>query len=329
MTARSPIAPPTLRPLPRLASRLVPLLALGSACAMDLPISERIADVRPLAVRVEVLDPFAMPDAAVRTEALPIETILVRPLFVDEVEPFTPERIEAEIEPLWLACPLQPIQGIFACLSNHLPLTLDAIEECPPVDLGALDPGSGELPAMPAPCRITGGTPSEPTMQVPLDFNFFLGGDLAGLDRVQRLGNRADLVDLDQDGIRRLHVDALLEAYRIGDEEVVADDLHLLAERLGQLDVTFPVALVETVFDRDDRVLLAPVAVHLDHVVVAEQLVRVRLPELVTLAVAFVEELGGSAVERDADRHGLAVPDLKSGEPLQAMRRPVPEVERP
>ena len=189
MTARSPIAPPTLRPLPRLASRLVPLLALGSACAMDLPISERIADVRPLAVRVEVLDPFAMPDAAVRTEALPIETILVRPLFVDEVEPFTPERIEAEIEPLWLACPLQPIQGIFACLSNHLPLTLDAIEECPPVDLGALDPGSGELPAMPAPCRITGGTPSEPTMQVPLDFNFFLGGDL----EITMIGHRPEV----------------------------------------------------------------------------------------------------------------------------------------
>jgi hypothetical protein len=83
---------------------------------------------------------------------------------------------------VWLACPLQPVQGIFACLSAQLPLQLDAIEECPPVDLSALDPSSGSLPAMPAPCRIrtdsATSTPAEPSMQVPIDFNFFLGGDL-------------------------------------------------------------------------------------------------------------------------------------------------------
>lgn len=154
------------------------MLLLGSACAMDLPISERIVDTRPLAVRVEVLDPFAMEGDAPRAEALPVESIRMIPLLVDEQGPLTPEVIEAEIEPVWLACPLQPIQGIFACLSDRLPLTLDEIEECPPVDFSALDPESDELPAMPAPCRITGGTPAEPSMQVPLDFNFFLGGDL-------------------------------------------------------------------------------------------------------------------------------------------------------
>lgn len=165
---------------PRLRSLLTALaLPLGlSACAMDLPISERIAGIRPLALRVEVIDPLASPDDAVRTEALPIESIRVLPFIVDEQDPLTPERIEGELEPVWLACPLQPAQGIFACLAGKLPLTLDAIEECPPVDFSALDPSSGELPAMPAPCRITGGTPAEPSMQVPIDFNFFLGGDL-------------------------------------------------------------------------------------------------------------------------------------------------------
>src|SRR5690606_37777733 len=57
------------------ASAMLLLLGFGSACALDLPISERIANVRPLAMRVEVLDPLAPPDAAVRAEALPIETI--------------------------------------------------------------------------------------------------------------------------------------------------------------------------------------------------------------------------------------------------------------
>jgi hypothetical protein len=149
---------------------------------MDLPISERIANVRPLAMRVEAVDPLADPTAAVRTEVLPIETLRAVPFIVDDGEPFTPERIEAELEPLWLACPLQPIQGIFACLSAQLPLQLDEVEACPPVDFSALDPSSMELPAMPAPCLIPteGGasTPSSPSMQVPLDFNFFLGGDL-------------------------------------------------------------------------------------------------------------------------------------------------------
>lgn len=164
---------------------LVPSLA---ACAMDLPISERIINERPLAMRVEAVDPLADPAAPVRAEVLPVETLRVVPFIVDDTDPLTPERIEAELEPVWLACPLQPIQGIFACLSAQLPLELDAIEQCPPVDFSALDPSAMELPAMPAPCRIptepsdgagsATSSPASPSMQVPIDFNFFLGGDL-------------------------------------------------------------------------------------------------------------------------------------------------------
>jgi hypothetical protein len=155
-------------------------LSLG-ACASDLPISERIAGVRPLAMRVEargVLIPEPA-DAAVRTEALPLlDQIEMIPFLVDEEGPLVPERIETELEPMWLACPMQPIQGLFGCLTNQLPLALDAIEDCPPVDLAAFDPTATEPPQIPAPCRITGDTPAQPSMQVPLDFNFLLGGDL-------------------------------------------------------------------------------------------------------------------------------------------------------
>lgn len=152
------------------------LASTSLGCGMDLPLAERIINVRPLAMRVEVVDPFAGEDEAIRTEALPVETITVRPFIVDEIEPLSPERIDTEIEPMWLACPLSPLQGIFACLLDQVPLSLDEIEECPPVDFAALE--SGDLPAIPTPCRITGGTPSQPQMQIPLDFNFFLGGDL-------------------------------------------------------------------------------------------------------------------------------------------------------
>lgn len=188
----------TRRPLPlRLALVLLPCTT-AAACASDLPIAERIASVRPLAVRVEAVDPLASPDQATRTEVLPVETLRVIPFLVDEVEPLSPERIEDELEPVWLACPLQPVQGVFACLSAQLPLELDEIEACPPVDLSALDVSSGELPAMPAPCRVptdtAASTPASPALQVPIDFNFFLGGDL----ELTMIAHRPDEGDTDR-----------------------------------------------------------------------------------------------------------------------------------
>lgn len=151
---------------------------LGSACAGDLPLQERIVSTRPLAVRMEVLDPAADPELAVRAEALPLETVRLHPFIVDDVGPLDDGAIEAGVEPLWFACPLAPIQGVFGCISSHFPLQLDAIEDCPTTDLSAIDPSDPSVPQVPAPCRITGGTPSQPELQVPLDGNLLIGGDL-------------------------------------------------------------------------------------------------------------------------------------------------------
>ena len=52
-------------------------------------------------------------------------------------------------------------------------------------------------------------------------------GHLHGL---QGLGQGADLVDLDQQGVGGAHRDALGQALGVGDEEVVADDLDLVAD---------------------------------------------------------------------------------------------------
>lgn len=162
----------------------MPLLALALAvtgavgCAMDLPLSERIASTRPLAMRVEVLDPAADPDAAVRNEALPLEMIQVVPLLVDPEGIIDEARIETQIEPVWIACPLQPIEGVFGCLSNRLPLALDEIAACPTIDFATLDLSSGTFPRVPVPCRIEGGTPARPQLQVPIHQNLLIGGDL-------------------------------------------------------------------------------------------------------------------------------------------------------
>src|SRR6476620_2424998 len=53
------------------------------------------------------------------------------------------------------------------------------------------------------------------------------------VDRVEGFGERADLVDLDQQRVRGAGGDAAAEPLGVGDEQVVADDLHLAAEALG------------------------------------------------------------------------------------------------
>ena len=95
-------------------------------------------------------------------------------------------------------------------------------------------------------------------------------------------------------------LDALLQARRVRDEEVVADELDLRAELLGEVLPAVPVVLVERVLDRDDRVGVG----ELD-VVVGERLGR---PGLALERVdAVLEELGRGDIhaERDVGADGL------------------------
>ena len=91
-------------------------------------------------------------------------------------------------------------------------------------------------------------------------------GLLGGLDGLERLGERADLIDLDQDRVGGTQLDALLEALGVGDEQVVAHQLHLVANAAGKLNPTVPVLLGHAVLDGDDGIgvdELLPVINHL------------------------------------------------------------------
>ena len=55
-----------------------------------------------------------------------------------------------------------------------------------------------------------------------------------GIDRGLGLAHRADLVRLDQDGVAGRHRGRAAQPGRIGDQEIVADDLHAVAGRLGE-----------------------------------------------------------------------------------------------
>src|SRR5207253_744694 len=80
-------------------------------------------------------------------------------------------------------------------------------------------------------------------------------------------GERADLIDLDQNCVGDAALDPLRENRRVGDEDVVANQLRDRAEGSGELGPTVPVTFGQTVLDRDDRVLAAKLAVVRDHLI--------------------------------------------------------------
>src|SRR3546814_6218890 len=81
-----------------------------------------------------------------------------------------------------------------------------------------------------------------------------VGGGVRHLHRLQGLAEGADLVHLDQDGVGDALADALGEALRVGDEDVVADELHLAAEALGERRPAVPIVLAHAVLDGEDGV---------------------------------------------------------------------------
>ena len=74
------------------------------------------------------------------------------------------------------------------------------------------------------------------------------------VDRIERLGERADLVQLDEDGVGGVLLDALGEALRIGDEQVVANEVDLAAELFGDGLPAFPIVFGHAVLDGDNRI---------------------------------------------------------------------------
>src|SRR5690606_2120234 len=59
-------------------------------------------------------------------------------------------------------------------------------------------------------------------------------GRLGHLNGFQGLGQRANLVELDQDRVADALVDAFLENLGVGHEQVVTDQLYLLTDLVGQ-----------------------------------------------------------------------------------------------
>ena len=129
-------------------------------------------------------------------------------------------------------------------------------------------------------------------------------GVLGGLDR---LGQGTDLVDLQEKGVAGLELNGLLNAQRVGDSQVITDNLNVLG--LGEVAPGLPVVLGEGVLDADDGVLLGKVSVELRKLLIGEPLggvaLRVLEVQVVLLLLSLVELAGGN-VHGDLDLTGVA-----------------------
>ena len=132
-------------------------------------------------------------------------------------------------------------------------------------------------------------------------------GRIAGLPRyphrLQRLGQRPDLVHLHQDRVGHSLIDAPPKSLRIRHEQIVADELDPFAEPVGEDLPAAPVLLGHAVLDGKDRIPVGQVRP------VGRELVRRECASLVLQHVAPVRpELAGGGVERDPDLGTRLVP---------------------
>ena len=72
------------------------------------------------------------------------------------------------------------------------------------------------------------------------------------VDGLKRLGQGANLVELNQNRIRHTTVDALLQNLSVGDKQIVANQLHLTTNTIRQRLPAVPIRLIHAVFHRND-----------------------------------------------------------------------------
>src|SRR5207302_5628094 len=121
-------------------------------------------------------------------------------------------------------------------------------------------------------------------------------GASGGVDGLQRLDPRADLVDLVQDAVGRAGFDPPPETDHVGDEEVVPNQLLGLSQLAGQPHPAFPVVLRQPVLDRYQRVTAGPALPDVD------QSIGIESPALaLQLVPTLPVELAGSRVDGDED----------------------------
>ena len=135
-----------------------------------------------------------------------------------------------------------------------------------------------------------------------------VAGLVRHLDGGERLGQRTDLVDLDQDRIGQTVPDTLREPRNVGDKQIVADQLALVADQVGNDFPALEIVLGHAILDRDDGIGLDQVTE-----IVGLLLWRARLALAGIDIGAVFEELTRGRIERQHHVAARLVPGLLDG----------------
>ena len=87
----------------------------------------------------------------------------------------------------------------------------------------------------------------------------------SSFNSVEGFGQGTDLVNLDQNGIANTLLDAFNQTLFVGYKEVVANQLYLFTQLLGELLPAFPIVLGHAVFDGDDGIFSAQICQIINH----------------------------------------------------------------
>ena len=89
-------------------------------------------------------------------------------------------------------------------------------------------------------------------------------GEVHGL---QGLRHRSNLIELHEHGVGCPKFDALRQAFRLCDEEVVSDRLNAVAVGFGERSPTSPVILTKPVLNGKNGVIVQPTTVHFNQII--------------------------------------------------------------
>jgi len=121
------------------------------------------------------------------------------------------------------------------------------------------------------------------------------------VDRGERLRQGPDLVYLDKNAVGAVVVYSSLEELDVCDEQVIPDDLKLLAKACVELAPTFPVIFAQPVLNAADGVLFAPARPDIDHLIAGGDSGGVGFEEAVSflaLRAGFVDHFARIRVQR-------------------------------
>src|SRR2546423_3245964 len=114
------------------------------------------------------------------------------------------------------------------------------------------------------------------------------------INRIQSLAHRSDLIHLDQNRVGYPLIDSFLQELNVGDENVVAHQLNLPAEFLGQVRPAVPIILRQPIFQRHNGIVIHPLRPETHHLIrTLRRLVRL-LEDILSVLI----ELAGCRIER-------------------------------